>query len=153
MLRSERAVITANPLREEFPMISKLLFAAALTTAIAAADVRVDNIVVNQSAPIPEGTNIRVNLMNDGPSTLVPGSVELQARDTGASDWHTIKVWDQKRKIAPGEKLSFDFLPARGEVLDPTLQQPTYELRAVVNGVPGPMSSFEYQYTPGLDIR
>ncbi len=140
-------------------MFKKFLFATTLTAAVlglglpASADIRVDNIVVNQSAPTPEGTNIRVNLVNDGDLRQRPSLVELQARDNASQAWHTVKSWDWDQSVAPGDKLALDYLPARGESLDSTLQQPRYELRAVVMGVSGPMTSYEYQYSPGVEVR
>lgn len=140
-------------------MFKKLLCATTLTAAVlglglpASADIRVDSIVVNQSAPTPEGTNIRVNLMNDGSMRQRPSVVELQARDNAAQAWHTVKSWNWDKTVAPGDKLALDFLPIRGEALDTTLQQPTYELRAVVMGTSGPMTSFEYHYAPGVEVR
>ncbi|MBX3167498.1 MAG: hypothetical protein KF760_08795 [Candidatus Eremiobacteraeota bacterium] len=140
-------------------MFKKILCATTLTATVlglglpASADIRVDNIVVNQTAPTPEGTNIRVNLMNDGSLRQRPSVVELQARDNASQAWHTVKSWNWDKNIAPGDRLALDFLPARGEVLDSSLQQPTYELRAVVTGASGPMTSFEYQYAPGVEVR
>jgi len=140
-------------------MFKKVLCATTLAAAIfglglpAAADIRVDNIVVNQSAPTPEGTNIRVNLINDGEMKQRPSLIELQARDSVASEWHTVKTWDWDKTVLPGDRLALDFLPARGEALDMTLQQPTYELRARVMGVSGPMTGFEYHYSPTIDVR
>ncbi|MBS2035038.1 hypothetical protein JST97_08615 [bacterium] len=119
----------------------------------AAADLRVDNIVVNQSAPTPEGTNIRVNLTNDGVMRERPNLVELQARYDSSDQWHTIKSWNWEQNVAPGDRLALDYLPAQGEALDTTLQQQTYELRAVVMGASGPMTSFEYRYYPSGDVR
>lgn len=140
-------------------MFKKILCATTLTAAIfglglpASADIRVDNIVVNQSAPTPEGTNIRVNLINDGDLKQRPSMVELQARDNVASEWHTVKSWDWDKSMLPGDRLALDFLPARGEALDMTLMQPTYELRARVMGVSGPMTSYDYLYSPTIDVR
>ncbi|MFN8607872.1 MAG: hypothetical protein U0931_10090 [Vulcanimicrobiota bacterium] len=139
-------------------MLNKMFWATTLGAAImvlglpAAADLRVDNIVVNQSAPTPEGTNIRVNLTNDGSMKQRPSLVELQARDDSMTEWHTVKSWNWDKTVAPGDRLALDYLPARGEALDMTLQQPTYELRAVVMGASGPMTSFEYRYIPNADL-
>jgi hypothetical protein len=130
-------------------MFKNFLFGTALLGAVlglglpASADLRVQEIVVNQSAPTPEGTNIRVNLMNDGSMKQRPSVVELQARDDSTAAWHTVKSWNWDKTVSPGDRLALDFLPARGEALDLTLQQPSYELRAVVMGAGGPMTSFE----------
>ena len=140
-------------------MFKKVLCVTTLAAAVfglglpASADIRVDNIVVNQSAPTPEGTNIRVNLINDGAMKQRPSVVELQARDSVASEWHTVKSWDWDKSMLPGDRLALDFLPARGEALDQTLMQPAYELRALVMGVSGPMTSYEYRYSPIIDVR
>ena len=140
-------------------MFKKIFCATTLVAAVlgaglpASADIRVDNIVVNQTAPTPEGTNIRVNLMNDGSMRQRPSVVELQARDNASMTWHTVKSWNWDKNMAPGDRLALDYLPARGEALDMSLQQPTYELRAVVMGASGPMTSFEYQYSPGVEVR
>lgn len=140
-------------------MFKKMICLSGLAAAFlglglpASADLRVDNIVVNQSAPTPEGTNIRVNLTNDGMMKQRPSLVELQARDDSTTEWHTVKSWNWDKTVAPGDRLALDFLPAQGEALDMTLQQPTYELRAVVMGASGPMTSFEYRYIPHVDVR
>lgn len=140
-------------------MFKKMICVSGLAAAFcglalpASADLRVDNILVNQSAPTPEGTNIRVNLTNDGMLKQRPSLVELQAREDSTAEWHTIKSWNWDKTVAPGDRLALDFLPAQGELLDRTLQQPTYELRAVVMGASGPMTSFEYRYIPNVDVR
>ena len=140
-------------------MFKKIFCATTLAAAVfglsspASADIRVDNIVVNQSAPTPEGTNIRVNLINDGEMKQRPSTVELQARNDDDSEWHTVKSWDWDKSVLPGDRLALDYLPARGEALDSTLMQPTYELRARVTGVSGPMTSYEYRYSPTVEVR
>lgn len=115
----------------------------------AAADVRVDSILVNQSAPIPEGTNIRVNMINDGSWAERPSSITLEARENASSAWRSLRVWNWNHRLAPGHRLSLDYLPARGEAMDPALTQSSYELRAVVNGVSGQQTSLEHVHQVG----
>lgn len=138
---------------KNFICATTLLGAVLCMGTPASADLRVDNIFVNQSAPTPEGTNIRVNLMNDGAMKQRPSVVELQARDDSTAEWHTIKSWNWDKTVSPGDRLALDYLPAQGEPLDMTLQQQSYELRAVVMGVSGPMTSFEFRYIPTIDAR
>ncbi len=137
--------------------MKKFLCAASFLSLVglalpAVADVRVDSIVVNQSAPIPEGTNIRINMINDGNWSERPSSVSLEARENASSSWRSVKVWNWNHRLAPGHRLSLDYLPARGEAMDPALTQNSYELRAVVNGVSGPQTSLEHVHQVGTVV-
>ena len=136
--------------------MKKILSAAALLAAFglglpAHADVRVESILVNQSAPTPEGTNVRVNLFNEGVLTERPSTVELHVRENPNSEWRTVKVWNWDRNLASGERLSLDYLPAQGQPLHSALTLSQYELRAVVNGVSGPLSSYQHVHQAGVD--
>jgi hypothetical protein len=134
-------------------MFRKSFFAVTLAIAVglglpAVADVRVEQIVVNQSAPTPEGTNLRVNLLNDGSISENPQLVELQVRENADASWRGIKVWElseSQSRMQPGGRLALDYFPA--QAMDSALEGDYYELRAVVSGVSGKLTSFEHQHT------
>lgn len=131
--------------RTRWSVIGTTLLSLALPSA---AELHVENLVVNQSGPSPQRTNIRVNLLNDGADLAKPDRVELKARENPGTAWRTVKTWSGTHYIEAGDRRSFDYLPTPGEGLDPALSQPTYELQVVVSGKSGPMTSFEYHYDP-----
>lgn len=113
----------------------------------ALAEVRVDNIVVNQSAPLPEATNLRVNLINDGSQTEYPLRVDLQVRASQEGPWSDLKSWNlasRQMKLAAGERLSLDYLPLPGQSLHPALLESGYEVRALVTNQIGQMTSYDH---------
>lgn len=120
--------------------------AVLMFSGAAFADIAVEGIVVNQAAPTPMGTNIRVNLMN-GATPVSFNRVELQARGGANDQWQTIKTWDRQINLGANLRQSFDYLPG-GEVaqLDPVLTGSRYELRAVVSGPSGELTSFQHEY-------
>lgn len=134
-------------MRKRFLFFSTLILSAWGMLAPASAEVRVDQILFNQAAPLPEATNVRVNLINAGVVSERPTAVELHIRGQQDTTWRVVKTWSSQLpgKIAPGERLSLDYLPAPGEVLDPALTTSDFELRAVVFGANGQLSSLEVQ--------
>lgn len=110
---------------------------------------RVDDILINQVSPKAESTNIRVNLFNNGAQAARVSSVDLQVRANDGDNWQTIKTFDHKNylKIMPHKRLALDYLPARGESVNPTILQPEFQVRAVVNGPGMVMTSAERPYT------
>ena len=143
-------------------MLKKFAMASALSLGLlgifgpAHADVVVDQILVNQAAPLPEATNVRVNLLNTGVDSMRPAQVQLWARTDEADSWRLVKTWDLAQRdvrLGGGERLALDYLPAQGEALDPALQQTSYQLKAVVtqeNGQVRDHEQFISQLTPGL---
>lgn len=134
-------------------MFKKSFIASTLLLAVvglglpAFADVRVEQIVVNQSAPTPAGTNLRVNLYNDGSVVESPRSVELQVRENADSPWRMVKVWElteSQSRMQAGDRLALDYFPA--QMMDSALEGDHYELKAIVSGMSGPMTSFEHQH-------
>lgn len=97
-----------------------------------AAEVRVTGIVINQSAPVPEGTNIRINLDNPGRTVEKPTMVQLQVRETPDSDWQIVKSWKHHLTLLSGKRMALDYLPARGEEINPILMKPSFQVRAMV---------------------
>lgn len=131
---------------KRFTLSGALALAALGLVGPANAKVRVDPIVVNQGAPLPENTNVRVNLFNEGTFTVQPSQVELQVRETPDGSWRTIKSWNSPQtdlKMAAGERRSLDYLPGPEDTLDPALCQPNYELRALVDGVGETLGSLQ----------
>jgi purine-nucleoside phosphorylase len=123
-----------------------LSLTALCLTGAAYADVKVESIVINQSAPTPAGTNIRVNLHNDGAMSDVAQSVEIQARANGG-DWVTVKSFDVNTKVLSGNRLSVDYFPAADGQMDDTLTHQNYEIRALVTGLNGGSDSMEQAFS------
>lgn len=48
-------------------------------------------------------------------------SVDLQVRSNDSDSWQTIKTFDNRNylKIMPHKRLALDYLPARGEAVNP----------------------------------
>lgn len=127
-----------------------VLGAAVAALALPAlADVQVKDILINQVSPKAESTNIRVNLHNNGVTPARISSVDLQVRAHDGESWQTIKSFDNKNylKIMPHKNLALDYLPARGESVNPTILQPEFQVRALVNGPGMVMTSAERPYS------
>ena len=131
---------------KKFFVLGAALAALALP---ALADVNVDEILINQVSPKAESTNIRVNLSNPGAQPARISSVDLQVRANDSDSWQTIKTFDNRNflKIMPNKRLALDYLPARGEAVNPTILQPEFQVRALVNGPGMVMTSAERPYT------
>jgi len=124
----------------------KKLFAAATLTlacfaAPAFADVKVDQILVNQGAPTMEGTNIRIRMNNDSAMAERLSQVSLEVRENANAPWRTLKTWDRNMQVGAGKNLALDFLPLAEGHLDSALTGPAYELRAVLTGPHGSVAS------------
>jgi hypothetical protein len=122
--------------------------ALAALTLPALADVQVKGILINQAAPKAEATNIRVDLANTGGAPARLSSVDLQVRDNDSAQWQTIKSFNHASylKIMPHKRLALDYLPARGEAVNPIILQPQFQVRAVVNGYGGTLATAERPY-------
>ena len=131
---------------KKFFVLGAALAALALP---ALADVNVDEILINQVSPKAESTNIRVNLSNPGAQPARISSVDLQVRANDSDSWQTIKTFDNRNflKIMPNKRLALDYLPARGEAVNPIILQPEFQVRATVNGPGMVMTSAERPYT------
>ena len=131
---------------KKFFVLSAAVAALALP---ALAEVQVKEILINQVSPKAESTNIRVNLANTGNQAARVSSVDLQVRSSDSDSWQTIKTFDNKNylKIMPHKRLALDYLPARGVAVNPTILQPDFQVRAVVNGPGMVMTSAERPYT------
>ncbi len=123
--------------------------AVAALALPALAEVQVKDILINQVSPKAESTNIRVNLHNNGHKAVRVSSVQLQVRATDGDSWQTIKSFNNKNylKIMPYKNLALDYLPARGESVHPTILQPEFQVRAVVNGGGMVLTSAERPYS------
>lgn len=129
--------------------MKNILFAVVglLLCGAASADVNVESLVISQSAPIPAGTSIRVNMHNDGTLPDVAQRVELQARERNSVEWKTVKAWDVNRKVASGNRLSLDYFPAADGFMDNALTSPSFEVRALVMSRNGGQHSMEQAFT------
>lgn len=110
------------------------------TAGAASALPQVDEIVVNQGAAhTPDGTNIRVNILNDGMSAKAPKMmVVLYARETGDTEWMKVKSWNHNLRTKAGKMLSYDYFGlADPNQADNPLFTPAYELKAVMEGADG----------------
>lgn len=126
--------------------MKKYIKAASLATALffsagaAMALPQVDEIVVNQApGRTPDGTNIRVNVLNDGMSADAAAmNVVLYARETGATDWTMIKSWNHNLRTEAGKRLSYDYFGlADPNVTGNPLFTASYELKAVMEDASG----------------
>lgn len=129
--------------------MKKALCAAAVLALMgsASAEVVIEQIFVNQSAPTPEGTNIRVNMHNNGSMVVKPSNVILQARAAGSDQWETIKTWNHPMTLLSGKRMALDYLPSINDALPPALQNSQYQLRAVVHGHGGELATMENSIT------
>ncbi|MFN8609429.1 MAG: hypothetical protein U0931_17965 [Vulcanimicrobiota bacterium] len=127
--------------------------ALAALTLPALADVQVRGILINQAAPKAEATNIRVDLANTGSAPARISSVDLQVRDDMTGSWQTIKSFDNANylKIMPHKRLALDYLPARGEAVNPIILQPQFQIRAVVNGQGNTLATAERPYVANYE--
>ncbi|MBS2040397.1 hypothetical protein JST97_35745 [bacterium] len=127
--------------------------ALAALTLPALADVQVRDILINQAAPKAEATNIRVDLANTGASPARISSVSLQVRDNASDSWQTIKTFNNANylKIMPHKHLALDYLPARGEAVNPIILQPQFQVRAVVNAHGNVLASAERPYVANYE--
>lgn len=113
--------------------------ALMMTAGAATALPQINEIVVNQSVHTPEGTNIRVNVLNDGMESDDPRmNVVLYARQTGDTEWTRIKSWNHNLRTEAGRMISYDYFG----LADPNpagnpLFTPSYELRAVMENSAG----------------
>ena len=115
------------------------LVALMLTAGAASALPQIDEIVVNQSGHTPEGTNIRVNVLNDRMESEDPRmNVVLYARQTGDTEWTKVKSWNHNLRTEAGKMLSYDYfgLADQNAATSP-LYTPSYELRAVMENSAG----------------
>ncbi len=111
-----------------------------LTAGAAQALPQVDEIIVNQApAHTPDGTNIRVNILNDGMSADANKMmVSLYARETGETEWTKIKSWNHNLRTEAGKLLSYDYFGlADPNQSDNPLFTPSYELKAVMEDASG----------------
>jgi hypothetical protein len=109
------------------------------TAGAASALPQINEIVVNQApAHTPDGTNIRVNVLNDGMASESPTmNVVLYARETGDTEWVKVKSWNHNLRTEAGRKLSYDFFGLADTNLASPLYTPAYELRAVLESGSG----------------
>ena len=117
--------------------MKKVLLACGTLLALgwpifASAEVSVDSILINQTTQTEEGTNIRINLINDGPYGEKIEKVVLQARENDETDWKTLKTWTRTMHLNGHRKLALDFMPLAEGFLNPALTRPHYEVRALV---------------------
>lgn len=108
--------------------MKKWLILAALA-GTAQAQVGLEEILVKQSAPTAEGTNIRVNLRN-GTGLQRVSQVLLQARADQGQPWQTVKTWNQKHALRSGQRLALDYLPTLGSPFPEVLTLPAFQVRA-----------------------
>lgn len=120
--------------------------ALAALTLPAMAEVQVKGILINQAAPKAEATNVRVNLYNNGNRATKVSSVLLQVRANDAERWQTVKTFKNNLTMLARTRMALDYLPARGESVNPILLQPEFLVRAVVTGYGTTLASAERPY-------
>ncbi len=116
-----------------------VIAAMMLTGGAAMALPQINEIVVNQSGHTPEGTNIRVNVLNDGMESQDPRmNVVLYARQSGETEWTKVKSWNHNLRTEAGRMLSYDYFGlADPNASSSPLYTPSYELRAVMEDSAG----------------
>ncbi len=111
-------------------MMHKTLIAALLLGGVAAADVRIDELLVRRKNG---HMNLRVNLSNPSSRTQCgPIKVILYARPDANSAWTKVKAWSNIQKLAPGNRVARDFFDENNASLDAIAGSPAFEARAVV---------------------
>lgn len=118
---------------------------ALLMSLAAAAEVAVEDISIKQSAPSAEGTNIRVTLQNGAGLQRLTG-VELQARQTDAEPWQTVKVWKRKVGLQSGKRLALDWLPSGSDAFPEILTKEQFQVRARAYSGPRLLATSEKDY-------
>lgn len=127
--------------------------AAVLFTAGAAmAAPQVDEIVVNQGAHTPEGTNIRVNVMNDGMASPAM-DVVLYARETGSMEWTKVKSWNHRGLSEVGKMTAYDYFGLADPNWDSPLYTQAYELKAVLEDSAGMANEASAVYASSNDAE
>ena len=116
-----------------------VLAALMLTGGAATALPQINEIVVNQSSHTPEGTNIRVNVLNDGMEAQDPRmNVVLYARQTGDTEWTKVRSWNHNLRTEAGRMISYDYFGlADTNAATSPLYTSSYELRAVMEDSAG----------------
>jgi len=120
--------------------------ALAALTFPAMAEVQVKGILINQAAPKAESTNVRINLYNNANQAAKISSVQLQVRNNDGESWQTVKTFKNHMTMLAHKRRALDYLPARGESVNPILLQPEFQVRAVVNGYGTTLASAERPY-------
>lgn len=114
-----------------------------LLAAPAAADIAVEDIVINRKA---DEVNIRVNLYNPGPSTAyAPIVVGLWVRADEHEEWRLLKDWSNITKLPVGYKVSRDFFSATPGDADPALLG-SFQVQATARSRSGQVTSLERTY-------
>jgi hypothetical protein len=125
--------------------IATLVGTVGLLTA-AWADVKVTDINVSQSAPTANGTNIRVYLHNSTPQLQRATLVQLQARESEADNWVTVKEWNRKMALKGGGRMALDYLPSDDTSFPEVLSKPSFQIRAQVLANGRVLSSSQEDY-------
>ncbi len=122
------------------------------TAGAAMAAPQVDEIVVNQGAHTPEGTNIRVNVMNDAMASPAM-NVVLYARETGNMEWMKVKSWRHSAPKMVGKMTSYDYFGLADSNWDSPLYTQAYELKAVLEDSAGMANEAGAVYASSSDAE
>jgi|GEM_PF-6016512 len=130
------------------------LFAAFLMVLLfhspCRADVSIDDIIVRWEGPTPEHINVRVRLFNGGSSTEGgPFEVKLFIRADSGEGWRELISWNNIPPIPPQNKVARDYLPRKGDTLDPAFMTGSFQVRATATGPGGLSLDFEKQFIKG----
>lgn len=127
-----------------------MMLMVILLQAPLSADVTVDDIIVRWEGPTPEHINIRARLFNTGNTTENgPIEVKLFIRADSSESWRELITWNNIPRLPAQNKVSRDYLPKRGDTLDPALATGTFQVRVTATSPDGLTLNFEKQYIKG----
>ncbi|MBI3925779.1 MAG: hypothetical protein HY319_09580 [Armatimonadetes bacterium] len=93
----------------------------------------IEDIVVNQGAKVPAGTNLRVNVHNPGTyHETGPSTVTLYVRGNAAEPWRVVQSWNHSNGLRAGYRQSHDYFASVEGQMDPAFYQDDFLVRAVV---------------------
>lgn len=106
-----------------------------MLTAPSFADLRIDKVLVMETAPQSKQAHIQVDVVNDGmrPETL--DKLTLELRDKGSQQWQFFRSWDNDRVLQPGETISLQLLDQSGPEVAQMMTDRAFEMRVVIEAL------------------
>ena len=113
----------------------KRLLLILLLTAPCFADLRIDKIIVLETAPKSEQAHIQVDVVNDGPRPETLDRLTLEVRDKGSQQWTFLRAWDNDRVLQPGESVSLQLLDQSGPEVAQIMRDRAFEMRVIIEAL------------------